>query len=57
MNKNGDGFRHISALFTFWSEPKKKAGIFTVPQVRLMLECKELEDKMTTREAEAWKAF
>ena len=57
MNKDGDGFQHISALFLFLSEAKKKAGIFTGLQVRLMLQCKELEDKMTTREAEAWKAF
>ena len=55
MNKDGDGFQHISALFPFLSEAKK-AGIFTGPQVRLMLQCKELEDKMT-RETEAWKAF
>ena len=56
MNKDGDGFQQISALFPFLSEAKK-AGIFTGPQVRLMLQCKELEDKMTTREAEVWKAF
>ena len=57
MNKDGNGFQHISALFPFLSEAKKKAGIFTGPQVRLMLQCKELEDKMTAREAGAWKAF
>ena len=57
MNKDGDGFQHISALFSFLSEAKKKAEIFTGPQVRLMLQRKEHEDKMTTRETEAWKAF
>ena len=57
MNKDGDGFQHISALFPFLSEAKKKAEIFTGPQVRLTLQCKELEDKMTIREAEGWKAF
>ena len=56
MNKDGDSFQHISALFPFFSEAKK-AGIFTGAQVRLTLQCKELEDKMTTREAETWKAF
>ena len=57
MNKDGDGFQHISALFSFLSEAKKKTETFTGPQVRLTLQCKELEDKMTIREAEAWKAF
>ena len=57
MNKDGDGFQHISVLLPFLSEAQKKAGIFTGPQVQLMLQCKELEDKMTTREAEARKAF
>ena len=56
-NKDGNGFQHISALFSFLSEAKKKTGIFTGPQVQLMLQCKELEDKMTAREAGAWKAF
>ena len=57
MNKDGNGFQHISAQFPFLSEAKKKAGIFTGPQVLLMLQCKELEDKMNARKAGAWKAF
>ena len=57
MNKDGNGFQHISALFPFLSEAKKRAGIFTGPQVRLMLQSKELEDKMTARKAGAFKAF
>ena len=57
MNKEGNSFQHISALFPFLSEANKEAGSFTGPQVRLMLQCKELEDKMTAREAGAWKAF
>ena len=36
MNKDGDSFHHISGLFSFFSKAKKKAGIFTGAQVRLM---------------------
>ena len=56
MNKDGNGFQHISTLFPFLSKAMK-AGISTRPQVRLMLQCKEVEDKMTARDAGAWKAF
>ena len=39
------------------SEPKVKGGIFTGPQVRHMLGFKELEDKMTALERDAWQSF
>ena len=57
MNKDRYSFQHISSLFPLLLESKKIAGFFTWPPVRLMLQRKELEDKMTTREAGAWKLF
>ena len=45
MNKDGDGFQHISALFPFLSEAKKKAGIVTGPQVPQCCNVKNLKTK------------
>ena len=57
LNKDGDAFQHIDALFPYLSDAKKKAGIFTGPQIRQMLRSEELNSKMTATEAAAWKTF
>ena len=57
LNKDGDAFQHIDALFSYLSDAKKKAGIFTGPQIRQMLRSEELTSKMTATEAAAWKTF
>ena len=44
-------------MFPKLSEAKVKGGIFTGPQIRQMLGAKELEDKMTTLERDAWQSF
>ena len=57
LNKDGDAFQHIDALFPYLSDAKKKAGIFTGPQITQMLRSEELTSKMTATEAAAWKTF
>ena len=47
----------MQAVFPKLSEAKVKGGIFTEPQIRLMLGSKELENKMTTLERDAWQSF
>ena len=44
-------------MFPKLSEAKVKGGIFTGPQIRQMLGSKELEDKMTAVERDAWQSF
>ena len=53
LNKDGDAFQHIDALFPYLSDAKKKAGIFTGAQIRQMLRSEELTSKMTATEAAA----
>ena len=48
---------HVKAMFPKLSEAKVKGGIFTGPQIRQMLGSKELEDKMTAVERDAWQSF
>ena len=57
LNKDGDAFQHIDALFPYLSDAKKKAGIFTGPQIRQMHRSEELTSKITVTEAAAWKTF
>ena len=44
-------------MFPKVSETKISAGIFVVPQIKIMLACKELEVKMSIVEKEAVVAF
>jgi len=44
-------------MFPKLSEAKVKGGIFTGPQIRQMLDSKELEDKMNDLERDAWQSF
>ena len=44
-------------MFPKLSEAKVKGGIFTGPQIWQMLGSKELEDKMTALERNAWQSF
>lgn len=50
-------YLHIRKMFPHLSDAKVKGGIFTGPQIRLMLSSQELEQKMTDIERNAWKAF
>ena len=51
MNQDGNPFQHVCAMLPFLSDAKKKAGIFTGPQVRITLQCEKLEEVVTAREA------
>ena len=44
-------------MFPKLSEAKVNGGIFTGPQIRQMLDSKELECKMTALERDAWQSF
>jgi hypothetical protein len=57
LNKNGNTFGFICSLFPNLSEAKLKAGIFNGPQIRKMLNSKDLQDLMTEPERNAWEAF
>ena len=57
LNPDSAAFQHIRQMFPKVSDAKISAGIFVGPQIKVMLACKELEDKMSAVEKEAWTAF
>ena len=57
LNPSGRAFKYISKMFPKLSEAKVQAGVFTGPQIRLMLASEDLEKKMTPKERNAWRAF
>ncbi|KAJ4435232.1 hypothetical protein ANN_23810 [Periplaneta americana] len=57
LEPNSVAYLHIRKMFPHLSDAKVKGGIFTGPQIRLMLSSQELEQKMTDIERNAWKAF
>ena len=57
LNPDSTAFQHIRQMFPKVSDAKISAGIFVGPQIKVMLACKELEDKMSAVEKEAWTAF
>ena len=57
LNQASAAFQHIRQMFPKVSDAKISAGIFVGPQIKVMLAYKELEDKMSAVEKEAWIAF
>ena len=57
LKSDSKALSHVQAMFPKLSEAKVKGGIFTEPQIWQMLGSKELEDKMTTLERDAWQSF
>lgn len=57
LSQTGEVFKHLQGMFPKLSDAKLKGGVFIGPQVRQMLECAELENKMTEVEKRAWCAF
>lgn len=50
-------FQYICSMFPKLSDAKLKAGVFTGPQIRVMLRSKDLEQRMSGLERKAWQAF
>jgi hypothetical protein len=57
LDSNSDAYLHIRSMFPKLSDAKVRGGIFVGPQIRRMLASKELENKMTRLEKNAWNAF
>ena len=57
LKSDSEAFKHVQAMFAKLSEAKVKGGIFTRPQIRQMLDFKELEGEMTALERDAWQSF
>ena len=57
VKSDSKALSHVQAMFPKLSEAKVKSGIFTGPVIRQMLGSKELEDKMTALERDAWQSF
>lgn len=57
LDPAGAAFQHIQHMFPKLSDAKVSAGIFVGPQIKVMLACKALEDKMSPVEKRAWVAF
>ena len=57
MDSDSDALQYIRSMFPKLSEAKVKGGIFVGPQIRRMLASKDLEERMTPTEKNAWNAF
>jgi hypothetical protein len=57
LDPAGAAFQHIQQMFPKLSAAKVAGGIFVGPQIKSMLACKELENKMFAVEKRAWVAF
>jgi hypothetical protein len=57
LDPNSAALPHIRKMLPHLSESKVKSGIFTGPQIRVMLASQDLEQTMTVVEINAWEAF
>lgn len=57
MEKNGEAFKYLSEVFPGLSEAKIKEGVFTGPDIRKLMKCREFQLKMTRTEKRAWISF
>ena len=57
LDPNSAALHHIRKMFPRLSDAKVKGGIFTGPQIRVMLASLDLEQTMTVVERNAWEAF
>ena len=57
LDFEGEPFQQIRAMYPKLSEAKAKGGIFTGPQVKVLLASETLEGKMNDVEKAAWRGF
>jgi len=57
LDLTGAPFQYIRQMFPKLLDTNVSAGIFIAPQIKVMLACKKLEDKMCDVEKCAWVAF
>ena len=57
LKSDSKTFNRVQALFLKLSEAKIKADLLTGPHIRQMLGCKEMTDKITALERDAWPSF
>ena len=57
MDPNSAALHHIRKIFPRLADANVKGGIFTGPQIRVMLASRDLEQTMTVVERNAWEAF
>jgi hypothetical protein len=57
LDPNSAALHHIRKIFPLLSDANMKGGIFTGPQIRVMLVSRDLEQTMTVVERNAWEAF
>ncbi|XP_063865374.1 KRAB-A domain-containing protein 2-like [Scylla paramamosain] len=57
FDKESAAFKYLQDFFHKLSQAKVKSGIFIVPQVRKIMECSELLQKLTEKEKKAWEGF
>ena len=57
LDKNGEPFTHLKALFPMLSAAKLEGGIFTGPDIRLMLASNKFSASMSDVEKRAWESF
>ena len=57
LDSQSPAFQYICSMFPKLSDAKLKAGVFTGPQIRCMLESEDLETTMSSLEKDAWQAF
>ena len=57
LDKNGEAFHYIKALFPKISDAKLKEGIVIGPQIRKLLNDNIFEKRLNPQELPAWKSF
>ena len=56
LDKEGDTFKYLKAMFPNISDKKLEEGVFVGPQIRKAIKS-NIKDVMTKEEKEAWDAF
>jgi hypothetical protein len=57
LDHNSAALHHIRKIFPLLADANVKGGIFTGPQIRVMLASRDLEQTMTVVERNSWEAF
>ena len=57
LDKNGEAFNYLKALFPKISDAKLKEGIFVGPHFRKLLNDNIFEKRLNPQESPAWKSF
>ena len=54
LDSQSSGFQNILCIFPKLSDAKLKAGVFTGPQIRCLLDSEDLETTISNLEIDAW---